>query len=374
MRSACCILPLLIAIHAATLVAQDGPGRIPVIYSTDLHHPHIDPDDHFDLATLFALKELDVRGIVLDCGAQQQKAPGSVPVRQMLRLTDRSVPYAVGLASPLESPEDGGLGQPADYQGGVELILTALRQSSGAVTIFTTGSLRDVAAALNREPDLLLRKVARLYVNAGNPATGTLLPDDEYNVGLDRQAYLRVMSSGLPIYWCPCFDGKLWERGRNGTFWKFAQADVLEGLRRPVQNYFIYALTKPDVPDSLQYLYDSQDAAARETVWRMARNMWCTAPFFHAAGRNIYVRGTDDWIALSPDSAVRAGLSGATVDVFGFVPAKLVAARQANGAIEVTFDDKQPANGAAIFESRSDRYDVIMTACLRNLLAEIGGE
>ena len=153
---------------------QDVPGRIPVIYSTDLHHPHIDPDDHFDLATLFALKELDVRGIVLDCGAQQQKAPGSVPVRQMLRLTDRSVPYAIGLASPLQSPEDRGLDQPADYQGGVELILTALRQSSEPVTLFTTGSLRDVAAALNREPDLLLRKVARLYVNAGNPATGTL--------------------------------------------------------------------------------------------------------------------------------------------------------------------------------------------------------
>ena len=85
---------------------------------------------------------------------------------------------------------------------------------------------------------------------------------------------------------------------------------------------------------------------------------------FSRGWSHIYVRGADDWIAMSPDSAVQAGLSGATVDVFGFVPAKLVAARHANGAIEVTFDVQQSANGTAIFESRSDRYDVILTACL----------
>ena len=40
--------------------------KIPIIHSTDLFHPHVDPDDHFDLATLFAVKEFDIKGIVLD--------------------------------------------------------------------------------------------------------------------------------------------------------------------------------------------------------------------------------------------------------------------------------------------------------------------
>lgn len=363
---------LLVALVVGSVWSQERPGRIPIVYSTDLHHPHMDPDDHFDLATLFALDELDVRAIILDCGARQQTAPGSVPVRQLLRVTKRRVPFAIGLADPLESPGDDGRKQPAEFQQGVELLIRALRESAAPVTLFTTGSLRDVAAALNREPDLFSSKVVRLYVNAGNPATGRRLPQDEYNVGLDRQAYLRVMNSGLPIYWCPCFDGPLWTRGRNGTYWKFTQDEVLETLSRPLQNFFIYALSKPDVPDALQFLYDEPDARARETVWRMSRNMWCTAPFLHAAGRNIYAHGSNEWIALSPRGARQAGLAGAMVNVFGFVPARLSATQQTDGAIEVTFDGEPPVRGAAIFESRTERYDVIMTACLRNLLAEIG--
>jgi hypothetical protein len=40
--------------------------KVPILYSTDLYHPHADPDDHYDLATLFALAEFDIRGIILD--------------------------------------------------------------------------------------------------------------------------------------------------------------------------------------------------------------------------------------------------------------------------------------------------------------------
>ena len=54
-------------------VASAAPGaataatvRVPVILSTDLMHPHDDPDDHFDLATLYAMPEMDIKGVVLD--------------------------------------------------------------------------------------------------------------------------------------------------------------------------------------------------------------------------------------------------------------------------------------------------------------------
>ncbi len=40
----------------------------PIIHQTDLFHRHGDPDDHVDLATVFALASqgrLDMRGIVI---------------------------------------------------------------------------------------------------------------------------------------------------------------------------------------------------------------------------------------------------------------------------------------------------------------------
>ena len=54
-----CFLLLCVLPHACH-------GGVPVIYSTDLYHPHDDPDDHYDLATVFALPELDVKGVIID--------------------------------------------------------------------------------------------------------------------------------------------------------------------------------------------------------------------------------------------------------------------------------------------------------------------
>ena len=80
----------IVGISAALPAETDATvDRIPVIYSTDLLHPHDDPDDHYDLATLFSLPEFDVRGIVLDLGERQQQRLGRLPVEQILQLADR---------------------------------------------------------------------------------------------------------------------------------------------------------------------------------------------------------------------------------------------------------------------------------------------
>ena len=152
--------------------AEPPAGRIPVIYSTDLLHPHDDPDDHYDLATLFALPELDVRGIVLDLGERQQQRMGRPPVEQILHLAGRRVPYVMGINRPLSTRDDRAADVPQEFQGGIELILSTLRESKEKVVLFTTGSLRDVAAAFNREPELLRAKVRALYFNAGNGPGG----------------------------------------------------------------------------------------------------------------------------------------------------------------------------------------------------------
>ena len=197
-----------------------------------MFQPHDDPDDHFDLATLFALREFEILGIIVEHGEKQASRPGQIPVRQMLQLTGRQVPCVVGLNPPLKSPSDPLLDQPAEYQQGVALILDKLRASDRKVTIFTTGSMRDVAAALNRDPDLMRQKVGRIYMNIGNAVP----QDSEYNVDLDPHAYVRILESGLPVYWCPCFGAPY------GTYWKFRQEDVLVTAPAGLQNFFLFAL------------------------------------------------------------------------------------------------------------------------------------
>jgi len=353
------------AAHAAT--------KIPVLYSTDLHHPHVDPDDHFDLATLFSLPELDVRGIVLDCGSHQLKAPGSIPIKQMLHLTGRQVPFAIGLGRALRSPDDDGRNQPDEFQRGVRLILDLLRDSPEPVTVFTTGSLRDLAAAFNRQPELLRGKIARLYINIGNPAAGADSRQWEYNVKLDRGAYCCIMRSGLPIYWCPCFDGGIWQRGRHGTYWKFVHAQVLETAPRQLQNWFLYALTKPKDVDPGGFLTMRQDPNARARVWKMSRNMWCTGPLLHAAERRVYLRRKGDYVALPPERARQQGLAETAVEIYGFVPVRLAATCDEDGTVHVSMEVRPKEPNGFVFKSNSDDYEKILTSCLKNLLMDLGG-
>ncbi|MBN2133832.1 MAG: nucleoside hydrolase [Sedimentisphaerales bacterium] len=368
-RSAVVTIVLLLSSIAASIGLADE--KVPILYSTDLHHPHMDPDDHFDLATLFSLPEFDVRGIVLDCGKHQVEAPGEIPVGQMLHLVGREVPRAIGLAEPLRSPDDGGVDQPEEFQGGVRLILDALERSREPVTVFTTGSLRDVVAAFNRRPELLRRKIARLYVNIGDPATGKGYRRNEYNVGLDRGAYVRIMQSDLPVYWCPCFDGGAMKRGLHGTYWKFEQGQVLQAAPAPLQNWFLYALTKPAGADPIGFLSKPQDPTVRAEVWKTPRNMWCTAPLLHAAGRRVYERSEADYIALPPAEARLAGLSGKEVKLFDFVPMKVAVGTGEKNVVRVDLTTDVQKSNAYVFQSTPADYDKVLTSCLKHLFADL---
>lgn len=268
------------------------PG-VPIVYGTDLFHPHDDPDDHFDLATLMSVPGLDVKGVLLDLGDRQESRPGSLVLRQMFALTGREFPYATGLAAPLQSPGDTGRGQPAADQAAVELLIKLLRESHEPITVIMAGSLRDLCAAFNREPELCRQKIARLYINIGHADGG-----EEWNVGLDPQAYVGIMRSGLPIYWCPCQPF----RDPRSTFWDFDQAEVLDRAPVRVQNFFIYALqvVPPELIDPVEAL-DKDFRPFRHLVWKMRRQMWCTASFLHAAGLQP-VKSEDGSYKLVPEA------------------------------------------------------------------------
>ncbi len=257
-------------------------GQLSVIYSTDLFHPPDDPDDHYDLATLFALPEIDVKAVVLDLGQQQRKEPGEIPLRQIMHLTGRKAPFAAGLQNPLRYPEDKALDQFSP--GAVDLILRALESSPPPVYIITTVSLRDVAAAYNRQPELFRAKAARIYVNAGNSAGGGL----HWNPRLDPQAYIRVMTAGLPVFWAPCFGGleTLAQIGKerlkvqqHQTYWQFRQGDLFDALPAPLLRFFLYGLGHhiPALDDPVAALSQAALDGEKSKFAGERRNMWSTA-------------------------------------------------------------------------------------------------
>ncbi len=343
--------------------AEKGSGKsVPVIYCSDLFHPPDDPDDWFDLATVFSIDELDVRGIVLDQGEKQMRKPGRIPIEQMMAITGKKVAFACGLPNKLKSPSDKGLDQPERFQEGVKLIINVLQNSERKVTLITVGSLRDVCAAFNRAPQLLKEKVEKLYMSAGNSGGG-----NEYNVGLDAHAYVGVMRSGLPIYWLPCF-------GREPfvSKWGFKQGDLLGNWSVKMQDYFAYGLMKVD-PEKVDPVVALQKPIAdkvKKRIWGMNRSMWSTASFIDAAGRTLQVKD-GRWRAL-PRSRPGENPAGEK-PVFRFVPAKVTVSDKARTPFEhIEVNSSEPNMRVFRFEGTLSDYNEAMKQSLDGLLKNLG--
>jgi len=355
--------------RASSTASNSADCAVPLIHCTDLFHPPEDPDDTVDLATIFAIPRFDLRAIILDQGLMQERAPGRIPVEQMMKLTGRRVLYAAGLGTALRYPEDTGRNQFPNFQAGVELILKVLRETHEKIFFIITGSARDVAAAYNREPEIFHTKVARIYVNAGNSGDGDL----QWNPLIDPQAYIRLMTSDLPVYWCPSFgEGATFQElaAQNlGTeqyqvYWKFRQADVFTVLPVPLQNYFLYALGRknPTTTDPNAYLRRTPERELQERLWRETRNMWSTASIYDAAGLELY-RNDDDWAALPGPSA---GFQRAKI--YDFVPAQVTIDRNLQTRVSFSSGTK----GFKVFHLLDmDNYQAAMQASLRRLLRAI---
>ena len=288
---------------AAVAAYLDRNGRLfadpvkptPVIYSTDLCHPHDDPDDHFDLACLYAHPGVDLRAVILDNGEHQAPRPGHCAVWQLNYLTGRHVPAAIGLLHRLKAPDDTGLDQSAAHQTGVNLMLQTLQDSVEPVAIMFVGSARDVVAAYNREPELFRAKVKSIHGFIGEASDPRFM---EYNVKLDPQAYVRLLRADLPFYWIPCFDGGVWQNHGHASFWRIKHGEVLDKAPAPLLRYFLYMLRK-ETADPIAYL--SQPMTPEDRLWLMEgkRNLWVAALVGLVAGAQIRHAGRE---------------------VFGFVP------------------------------------------------------
>lgn len=360
------LVAVLLAALPAGFSCASKPGqeaeKIPVIYCTDLFHPHDDPDDHFDLATIYAIPELEIKAIILDQGRKQLEKPGRIPVSQMNRITGGNVPVAIGLAERLGNPEDTGLDQPEQFQAGVELLLETLRESPVALNIITVGSVRDLAAAFNREPELLREKAARVMSFIGEASTSFM----EYNVTLDPAAYVCLMRSGLPLYWVPCFDGHREgpEMINNGhaSYWEASHEALLQDCAMELLQYFIYCFEKQTAPP-LEFLSRPPEAESIIRLFDMKRNLWCTAVFTALTERRIVTRG-ERYLSVAPDSA--AGLKEHRL--FDFEPVYVTISDEA----QISYGEREGAVKIMRFKvADAENYAAGMTSVTAQLLSTL---
>ncbi|MFH0992082.1 MAG: hypothetical protein V1799_18915 [bacterium] len=285
---------------------------IPFVHCTDLYHPPQDPDDHFDLAIVMALPELDLHGVILDAtkrflerspqGVDIPRDPGVVPVTQLNYLTARSIPFAVGPTQPLMRVDDTVCDRLKSEQAGVELLSKILETSQEPVTISIVGSARVVAAAYNRNPELMHRKTKAILLNAGANAFG----QNEWNVGLDRFAFIQLWRSGLPIFWYPCAteNGAFDENHPNSTHWSATHEELLHDISPRLRAWFCYALSGSSRGDIIHALDELGKGAVWEHLLPAKRHLWSTASLVMAAGR-ILARTNAGWrFVLKEDPSI----------------------------------------------------------------------
>ncbi|MFA7342916.1 MAG: nucleoside hydrolase [Terrimicrobiaceae bacterium] len=262
-----------------------------VLHETDLFRPYADPDDHWDLACVYALscqKRLDLKSVLIDSPPLPPKADGKAnpdigAVAQMNGITGQAVPIAIGSSRICQPGETLAL---AD-SGGVASILDHLKNAPNGLYINIVGSARDVAAAIRQNPDLFKAKCRGIYLNSGWGARKST-PEDklEYNVALDPRSYADIFHAPCPVYWLPCF-------GPEGysTFYKFKQGEILPFLPHSVSRFFAFALAKDASSDWLSNLKEDRHPEVLAAENEKMRNMWCTAGFLHLAGLGVDASG-----------------------------------------------------------------------------------
>ena len=356
----------VLACLAAGHVSGAETKPVATLHVTDLFRPHMDPDDHWDLATQYALAwqgRVELRGVMIDHpDAKWAKAPDVGAVAQMNLITDRAVPVVVG--SPHALGKEGLKLRTALAEiAGVRAFLDLMRQSPQPVVIHVVGSCRDVALAARLEPELFARRCAGVYLNAGS---GTPDPvkarQREYNVALDPASYAAMFDLPCPVYWLPCFEVAGSKDGFRvaayGSFYRFRQGDILPFLSDREQNYFMAMYAGGKTADGLwlQQLAAPKNPEALAAQGSRDRNMWCTAGFLHAAGLTVAASG-----GIVP-------LKAAKEPVFVFEPIRVKCS--ADGVTEWS-KDSHAKNRFILRITDVERYPSAMTAALKSLLTQL---
>jgi hypothetical protein len=215
----------------------------------------------------------------------------------------------------MKTTEDKMLDVPTFQQAGINLLLETLDACDQPVEILSFGSTRTIAAALNRNPDLMRRKVSRIHISAGTATTnfelGPLqdqneMPGGEWNVALDPWAFIRLLQSDLPIALYPCAtkDGAF-SYGPHNTHWKFQDLSFVSRLDPGLRNYVIYALARLNRPDFLACLDGELPLDAASDRITHPHHVWETAVWLNVTRQQLAAGNGSEFslVSLSGNSA-----------------------------------------------------------------------
>lgn len=333
-----------------------------LVHQTDLFHPHGDPDDHWDLASVYALAmrgAFDLRGVMLDYPPDHRAGdPATLAMAQLGFITGiAGVPFAIGTARPMRHRRDARRDDATAENSAARWLCRALQDSPEPIAINIVGSCTDVAIAGLMRPDLFKSKCKAIYLNAGSahPGAGGAL---EYNVRLNPGAYAAIFDLPCALYWCPCWHRtESREVGPNGTWYSFKQGDILGRLSGPLCNFFIYMLSRSQDPKYLRCLAGPPDSGLASEFGQQPRSMWSTAAILHAGGMGV---DADD--GLLPAGRVKDPL-------FNFAPVEVTCADDGR----TTWRPAGGDTGRFIFNiRRPDIYPAAMASALCKLLEGIG--
>lgn len=180
--------------------ASENTGRIPVILDTDFGD---DIDDTWALGLLLKSPELDLKLVVGDYGRAQYRSRLIAKFLQTVGRADIPVGVGLDLKPDGQGAQKGWLGDYdiASYPGkvltnGVQAIIDVIMQSKEPVTVIGIGSLPNIAAALERRPEIATR--ARFVGMQGSVRIGyggKKQPDPEWNVKCDPKACQKAFTA-----------------------------------------------------------------------------------------------------------------------------------------------------------------------------------
>ncbi|HRF46327.1 MAG TPA: nucleoside hydrolase [Anaerolineales bacterium] len=184
---------------------HSAPARqpIPVVLDTDIG---TDIDDTWALAFLLRCPELDVRLITTATGDTFDRAR---LVARLLEIAGRAdIPIGIGI--PLEPAPNYQQGWVGDYalarypgqvfEDGVGALADTIRQSATPVTVIGIGPLPNIAALLQRAPDVAaLARFIGMFGSLRRGYFGSTEIPAEYNVKLYPYACRHVFAAPWPI-------------------------------------------------------------------------------------------------------------------------------------------------------------------------------
>lgn len=338
-----------------------------VLLTTDLYHPHNDPNDHWNLATLYALHKagkIHLAGILCDEDKPNMKRwdgrfgdPSIESIAQLNYLTASYVPVGVGSHTPITCDADlDKAASEGDKVSSIALMLSVLESSPDPVDIHMTGSCRDVVIAAAMRPDLFRKGRVRIFLNAGTWGPQEPL---EYNVSLEPYSFSKIFEIPCDIYWAPCFE-KLepypYHVSARANYYEIDQGEYLPYLSRGLQNYFLYMFDHVQNGGWLSYV-QGDVSKERLTHWcGMKRQMWSTPGFLLSAGLTCTEAGE-----LVPEETCAAPL-------FQYTPVSVDC--EPTGYLK--WEDTDKETGIRMFSlSDPDKYTAAMSKVVLDLLKSI---